>query len=149
MDFSNININFWVLQTLAMCLTALLIPGLKITNPLGALASFFALAFVNAHIWYAALFFSIPNTLSSQALLLMLSNGAIFWLIVKILPGIETNGVLASLFAPIVFTIFSLLISAYGKNIDWVKLGQQGLEYVENVRDEFRSSPQAKANSGG
>ncbi|MBN8550592.1 MAG: phage holin family protein [Deltaproteobacteria bacterium] len=147
MDLSSININFWVLQTLAMCLTALLIPGLRVTNPLGALGAVVALAFVNAHVWDAALFFSIPNTFSSQALLLILSNAAIFWLIVKILPGIESSGVVAVIVAPVLFSVLSLGISTYGKNIDWVQLGKRGVEYVAGIRDEFRSSTQANAAS--
>lgn len=132
-----------------MGLTALLLPGLRITNPLGALAAVVALAFVNSHVWDAALFFSVPNTLSSHALLLVLSNGAIFWLIVKILPGIESDGILTALVAPILFTVLSLAIHTYGKNIDWVGVGERGLNYVSDLRDQFRDGSKANAVPAG
>ena len=145
MDLSNININFWLLQTFAMGLTALILPGLRITNPLGALAAVVALAFVNSHVWDAALFFSIPNTFSSHALLLVASNAVIFWVIIKILPGIESDGILSILVAPILFSILSLVINTYGKNIDWLGYGKSGIDYVSGVRDELRES--GKTNS--
>lgn len=144
-DPSSININFWVLQTIAMALTALLIPGLKITSPLGALAMVVALAFVNSHIWDAALFFSIPDHISSHVLLLVGANAAIFWVLVKILPGIESSGIVPAIVSPLLFTLLSVLINTYGKDIDWMRVGKQGIAYVESVRDQFRQGTEANA----
>src|SRR3990172_11967686 len=97
-------INYWILQTGAMMLTALLIPKLRITSLLGASLTVLALGLLNATLWDAALFFQIPHAFSTQALVLLAANGAIFWILVKILPGIEIDGVLPALAAPIVFT---------------------------------------------
>lgn len=133
----SLNLTYWFLQTLAMIVTALLIPKLKITGPLGAFTTVACLAFINSKIWDAALFFHIPNSLSSQALLLFLTNGIIFWILVKVLPGIEVEGFLPALIAPVVFTICSLVISAYGSQIDWVYLIDLTIKFLENLKSYF------------
>ncbi len=144
-SLESININYWVLQTIAMAVTALLIPKLRITSPFGALGAVVALAFVNAHVWDAALFFAIPDHFTTHALTLVVANGVIFWLIVKILPGIETDGVLPSLVAPLVFTAVSLGLSQYAKDIDWVALGKRGLSQVQSYRNDMVDEHSADA----
>lgn len=125
---------YWIFQTLAMLLTAAVIPRLRITSLFGAIAIVACLGFVNSTIWDAALFFSVPSSFTMQALILLLSNGLLFWVLVKILPGIEVQGVVAALAAPVVFTVLSLLIDKYGKSIDWSMVFNIGLDWVEHLR---------------
>lgn len=136
----SLNFNYWVLQTLAMLLTALLIPGLKVTSPLGAFGAVVALALVNAKLWDAALFFHIPDQLTTQVLLLLLANGAIFWIIVKLLPGIEVKGVIPALVAPVVFTVSSVIISTYLQDVDWAKVWNHVQSFVITIRQYFIES---------
>ncbi|MCB0311179.1 MAG: phage holin family protein [Bdellovibrionales bacterium] len=123
-----------------MMITALLIPNLRVTGPLGALATVIALAFVNSKVWDAALFFQLPNSISIQAVSLLLANGAIFWILVKILPGIEVDGVAPALLAPVVFTVTSLLIDHYAQDIDWLKVLEHAIAWLQQMRDYFRES---------
>jgi putative membrane protein len=134
----NGTINYWIVQTAAMMLTALLIPNLRITSIFGALLVVFALGLVNATVWDAALFFQVPQAVTTQALVLLLANGAIFWVLVKILPGIEVDGVLPALVAPIVFTLISLLVSRHGRDIDWVGLLDRAIAALESARSYLR-----------
>ena len=134
-----------LLQSLAMLLTAWVIPGLSITNIFGAVVTVLALSAINASIWDAALFFSIPYSLSSHTLLLLLMNGFIFWLLVKLLPGIEVSGILPAIAAPVVFTIFSVFITAYGRDVDWVGLLNRGLEIVREIKSYFQQSATPEA----
>lgn len=134
------------MQTVAMLLTAILIPNLRITGPIAALVTVVALAFVNSHLWDAALFFRIPDTFTMHAAALLISNGIIFWILVKLLPGIEVDGFWAALVAPIVFTILSILISKYGVLIDWNSIWQQCLGAIEGLRGAIQDvglAPQA------
>ena len=135
-----INFSYWILQTLAMMLTALIIPRLTISGPLGALITVISLALVNSFVWDAALFFSIPDNLSVHMLTLFLANGIIFWILVKILPGIEVQGFLPAFVAPVVFTICSIFISKYLQNVDWVELGKLVLEKVSAFKDQFTAA---------
>ena len=143
--FSHFNFQVWILLTIAMMITALLLPGLTVSGPIGAFLAVVGLAFVNAHYWDTALFFSIPDSFTTNTLLLFAANGAIFWVLVKLLPGIEVKGFLPAFLAPIVFTVTSALLNTYAKDVDWVKLMQRGLVYVEAVRDQFKSTPEEQS----
>jgi uncharacterized membrane protein YvlD (DUF360 family) len=139
-------INYWGLQTVAMMLTALLIPRMKITSIFGALGIVLALGLVNATVWDTALFFSVPSSFSRHALTLLAANGLLFWVLVKLLPGIEIDGFAPALVAPVVFTALSLAISAYGRDLDLLELGRQGAEMLGVVRDRLQT-PAAPAPS--
>jgi uncharacterized membrane protein YvlD (DUF360 family) len=142
-----LNFNYWFLQGLAMTMTSLLIPNLKLTSIFGPLVMVVSIALINSFIWDAALFFSIPNNLSSQALVLLLANGGIFWLLVKLLPGIEVRGVLPALVAPLVYTGCSLLVAHYGTSVDWLGLFGELLKKLEALRQwlQHNSSPKVAA----
>jgi len=134
-----IQLGSWIIQTIAMLLTALLIPGLRVTSIFGALLCVVALAFVNAHLWSAALFFHVPMELSIHALMLLLANGVIFWIIVKILPGIEVSGIIPALVAPIAFTLIAVVIQLYLGEVEWGPVVEATLERISNLRDFFLS----------
>lgn len=135
MDLSAININYWILQTIAMAITALLLPNLRITGFFGATLMVVALALVNAHLWDAALFFSIPDKFSTQAIVLLVANAGIFWFLVKLLPGIEIDGVLAAIFAPVIFTVCSVIIDQYGSHFDFISLARKGVGYLNEAKE--------------
>lgn len=137
-NLTNLNLNYWFLQTVAMLITAFLIPRLHITSIFGALLTVVALAFINSKIWDAALFFQIPDDLSYQTILLFLTNGIIFWTLVKVLPGIEVTSFLAALVAPIVFTATSLVISKYAHYIDWMAILDKAIEILNSIRSYFK-----------
>ena len=127
-------LRYWLLQTLAMMITALLIPRLRITSIVGAFLIVLALALVNATLWSAALFFSIPASPTVEALVLVLANGAIFWVLCKLVPGIEIEGILPAVAAPIVFTIVSILVARYADDVDLGAVGATIAEAVERFR---------------
>jgi putative membrane protein len=144
----SLDLNYWALQTIAMMITAFLIPGLQVNGPFGALLTVVGLAFVNTKVWDAALFLSVPNTITVQAATLILVNGAIFWILVKILPGIEVQGIVPAIAAPIIFSICSVLISQHGKDIEWKKIGQAVAAEFGELRGQFKaegSQPEAPA----
>jgi putative membrane protein len=135
MEFLPGSLNYWVLQTIAMLITALLLPGLTVKGPFGALLMVVSIAYLNAKAWDAALFFQVPDSLTIHTLVLVGANGILFWVLVKVLPGIEIEGFLPALFAPIVFTVTSILVSYYLKDVDWLKVLAAGLEYLRMFRD--------------
>jgi uncharacterized membrane protein YvlD (DUF360 family) len=132
------NFQTLMLSTLAMMLTAAVLPKLKVKGPLGAFLVVLCLTVINSTIWDAALFFQIPTSLGQHAFLLLAANGVLFWTIAKVLPWIEMEGVITAFIAPLLFTIFNFLIFKYGKNIDWMQVAKQVITYVEYARDYFR-----------
>lgn len=137
---SNFNLSYWGLQTAAMLITAIALKGFTISNPLSALFLVISLGFVNSHIWDTALFFNIPNQLSIHSVTLLCSNAVLFWIMVKLLPGISIKGIIAPLLAPIIFTITSILISEYGNNIDWNYLYKTTYEAIQKVKEFIQSA---------
>jgi len=114
--------NHLISQMIAMGITIFILPGLWITGILGAFLILGGVSLVNAFIWDAALFYSIPQTLSIVSVQLFVANGLIFWILVKLLPGIEVKGILPAIFAPILFAVLSGLIHKFAGNVDWVGL---------------------------
>lgn len=141
MDLLDLNFDYWILQTLAMLITAWLIPNLKVTGPFGALTTVVALAFINSEVWDAALFLQVPDSFSAQAGLLLLANGALFWILIKLLPGIEVQGFLPALLAPVIFTISSLILDHYLEDVDWLEVLQMIIDFLTAVKENFKEVP--------
>jgi uncharacterized membrane protein YvlD (DUF360 family) len=129
----------WVFQTVAMMFTALIIPGLKVKGPFGAFLAVVALAYINTTFWDWALFFKLPDSLTIKALLLILTNGIIFWVLVKILPGIEVEGIMPALAAPVIFSLLSVIVPVISGHIEWAKLGAEAVALSERLQNYFQS----------
>lgn len=145
MELPDFNIATWILQTAAMLLTALLIPKLTIDGPIPAFVTVVTLAFINSHVWSTALFFEIPDSATAQAATLLVCNGVIFWIVVKVLPGIDCEGFLPALIAPVVFTVTMMLISRYGSDIDWIALGKAALDWIAELKEQIETPVPGKA----
>lgn len=139
-------ITHWIFQTVAMLLTAALLPRMYVTSILGAFFVVLALAFVNATIWDAALFFSVPNSVTTHAVLLLFANGVLFWALTKLLPGIQIEGFWPAIVAPVIFTVLSVIIDRYGRQIDWPYVLDQMLDMTGRARDYFRAEGRPAVN---
>jgi len=139
MDILSINFKFWALQTVAMMLTAFALPGLKVKGPVGAFLAVAALAYLNATYWDWALFFKLPDSFTVKTALLVLVNGILFWLIVKLLPGIEIEGFWPAVIAPMVFAVLSVLVPTLYGEINWSKVAEEVATFFTSLRDYFRA----------
>jgi uncharacterized membrane protein YvlD (DUF360 family) len=139
----SLNLSYWAIQALLMAITSGLIPRLRITSIFGPILAVIAISLVNATVWNAAMFFEIPDHLSSQVAVLLLANGAIFWVIVKILPGIEVDGILPAIVAPVLYTVLSLGVAQFHDKIPWQKMWNFSLEHVQQVREYIAKDPEA------
>lgn len=133
-------VNYWVLQSLAMALTVALLPNLRLTGIGGATLMVAALALVNSFVWDAALFLQVPDSLSAHALVLVGVNGAIFWILVKLLPSIEIDGIWPAIIAPVLFSIFSLFVMQYGASIDFFGAAREGFDWLQGTRESLLDS---------
>ncbi len=132
-------INHLISQLLAMGITILLIPRLWITSIFGAIGILVSISIFNAFLWDAALFFAIPQSFTSTAIQLFLANGLLFWILVKFLPGIEIEGILPAIVAPVVFSIISKILHTYAGAVDWIDLIYKGLEFISHQKSEFQN----------
>ena len=125
----------WFLQSIALLITALLIPRFTVAGPFSALKFVTVLSIINTTLWNASLFSAIPNSFTAHTLVVVLANGALFWGLAKIMPGIMIDGWLPAIVGPIVFTIISAVTFNYGKDVDWVDVFERAADYVTSTRD--------------
>lgn len=138
------DLTFWITQTIAMALTALFIPKLRVTSIFGPILAVIALSLINSSLWSSSLFSAIPQSFSAQTLTLFVINGGIFWGVVKLLPGIECDGVLPCLVAPLVFTACSVAVPTVGAQIDWNSVSAQAAQLYQETRRYVEPSDRPK-----
>jgi uncharacterized membrane protein YvlD (DUF360 family) len=142
-QLNNIDFKYWLLQTLAMMLTCFLLPKLRVSGPIPALLTVVTLSFVNSHLWSSALFLKIPDEMAYKAIMLVLTNGALFFVVVKILPGIEISGILPAILAPLIFSGLSIFIDQYKEQIDLGQIYTYLMEYFKLAKSYFIQEKQS------
>ena len=130
--------SYWLIQGVALTITAFILPGLRVTSLFGPILMLVSITVVNAFLWDASLFYNIPHSLTNQAVMVMLWNAVIFWILVKLLPGIEISGFVAPILAPIIFTATTLFASQYATKVDWEKLANGIVDEVHEQRNVLK-----------
>ena len=136
MTMMNLHLDSLILQTIALLITAFLLPKFQVHGPLSGFIMVASLTFINTNLWDAALFYSIPNSLSTQALITFFTNAVVFWVLAKSLPGIAIQGFWPAFVAPVVLTAVSLLTYKYGRDVDWMYLVgqfQESFKYLKSL----------------
>ncbi len=139
----------WFIQLVAMILTVAVLPNLRLTKLSGAILLLGMLSLVNTYLWSAALFFQLPDTVSMNTGLLILINGGIFWVLVKLVPGVEMTGVAPAIAAPIIFSLANVVTKEYGPKIDWLALGTSVWDYLESGFTLLKSFLQTQQPAAG
>jgi hypothetical protein len=65
---------------------------------------------------------------------------------VKVLPGIEVSGILPAVVAPVVFSVISLFLNAYGSKIDFLDLAEKGITMVQSAREDLKSDSETESD---
>ena len=138
------DLDFLILQSLAIIITAVLLKKMTITSFLGPITTAVALSWVNSVYWDSKLFFEIPSNISVDALGLIISNSLILWLIVKLAPGIEIQGFFTAIKASLLLSISSYLVHRFCSNLNWVEIFHTFINLLGNLKSYFLSSAHAK-----
>lgn len=101
----------WILNSFALIAVAYLLEGVHVENYVSAFIAAAALALVNAVIKPILVVLTIPITILTLGLFLLIINAFLFWFISKILKGFEVNGALAFFIGPILYSIISYVLS--------------------------------------
>lgn len=134
-------LNFFLLQAFAMLLVTIILPGLKLEGVFGLFLMVGSLAVLNASLWDSALFHALPKNFTVHSATLILINGALFWVLVKLLPGISIKGVLPAIFAPLLYTSLTILIQTWFADVDVIALLRQALEGLSGLKETFLGTP--------
>lgn len=135
----------WSLQSIAMLITAILLPRFTVDGPFSALKFVIALSLINTTLWSADLFSLIPNSFSAHTLTVIAANAFLFWALAKIMPGVNIDGFMPAIVGPLLFTVISGLTFTYGKDLDWGDLFRRAAGTIEETRDSLLGAPQPDA----
>ena len=98
----------FIISTLAVIITSYLLPGVHLESFLTAVIVAAVLSFLNAVVKPVMIFFTIPITLFTFGLFLIIINGAIIMLADKLVVGFEVK----NFFAALLFSIMMWLITS-------------------------------------
>jgi putative membrane protein len=108
-----------VVNALAIMLAASIVPGITVDGLVPVLAAAVLLGLVNAFVRPVLLILTLPITLLTLGLFLLVLNGFCFWLVAWLVKGFHVSGfgsaLLGSLVVSVVSWIVTALISDSGK----------------------------------
>ena len=109
----------WLLTALALIITAKIVPGIHFDNTMALFIAALVLGLVNAIVRPILIFFTLPLTLLTLGLFILVINAAAFGLAAYFVPGFDVNGFmpafLGALLVSILSTIFSWIVRAGDK----------------------------------
>jgi putative membrane protein len=100
----------WLLSTLSLLVAAWAIPGIKLSGPLAALLAALLIGFLNASIGLALKILTIPLTIVTLGLFLLVVNALMFWLAAAIVPGFYVRGFWAAFFGALLMSIVGVIL---------------------------------------
>ncbi len=103
----------WLATAISLLITAWLVPGLDITGFTAAAIGAIFLGFVNAIVKPLLVIFTLPLTLLTLGLFLLVVNAIAFSLVGYLTPGFEVSSFFPALFGSIVLSFISGIISQF------------------------------------
>lgn len=104
----------WLCNALALLAVAYLLPGVRVDGFSSALIAALVLGLVNTLLRPLLILLTLPVTVLTLGLFILIINGLLFWFAGSVLKGFEVSGfwvaVMGALLYSILSSIFSLLI---------------------------------------
>ncbi len=109
----------WFLASLALMITAYLVPGFKIDGFMAALIASVVIGIVNVFVWPLIAILTLPLTVFTFGLFLLVVNGIALKIAAALTPGFLINGFMPAVVGSIVLTIVGWLIRfvVYGGHV--------------------------------
>ena len=99
------------INALGLALAALLIPGIAIRDPFTLLFAAILMGLVNALVRPVVVVITLPITIVTFGLFLLVINAGLFGLVASLLDGFEVAGFFAALFGWLIVSIVSAITS--------------------------------------
>jgi putative membrane protein len=101
----------WGVTALALWLTSFIFHGISFSSKKSLLISALLLGFVNAVVRPVVVILTIPLTLITFGLFLLVINAVMMMLVSSLVPGFRISGFWTAFFASIVVTLISIIVS--------------------------------------
>lgn len=102
----------WVLNALALMAVAYLVPGIQVANFTSALLAAVVIGLANMLVKPILVILTLPITLLTLGLFLLIINGLLFWFVGHLLQGFVVNSVLTGVIGALVYSVLAWLLSA-------------------------------------
>jgi len=102
----------WVVNAIALIALPYVFSSIKVDSFPTALLVAVVLGFVNAIIRPVLVILTLPVTILTLGLFILVINGLLFWAVGSFWPGFHVNGFWAGVFGAIVYSIISWILSA-------------------------------------
>lgn len=103
-----------IINMVAILIIAYLLPGvIWVDGLMAALVAAFLLGIVNAILRPILVFFTLPLTLLTLGLFLLVINGSMLWLVAALVKGFHVNGFWGAIFGSILISIVSWILSRF------------------------------------
>ena len=101
----------WICNALALLAVAYLLPGIHVDGLASALIAAVVLGLINTLIRPLLIALTLPITLVTLGLFILVINGLLFWLAGSVLSGFEVSGFWVGVFGALLYSIVSFLFS--------------------------------------
>jgi putative membrane protein len=105
-----------IISALAVIITSLILPGVEIQSALTGILVAVVLAILNTVIKPLLIILTIPITMVTLGLFLLVINAAIILLASEIVPGFEVSGFWTALFFSIILSLVTSLFNRLNRN---------------------------------
>ena len=101
-----------LIHMVAILIISYLLPGvIRVDSVLAALAAAFLLGVVNVILRPILVFLTLPLTLLTLGLFLLVINGLMLWLVAALVKGFHVNGFWGAVFGSILISLVSWILS--------------------------------------
>ena len=102
----------WLINAIALIALPYVVSSITVDSFLTALLVAIVLGFVNAIIRPILVILTLPVTILTLGIFILVINGLLFWAVGSFWPGFHVNGFWAGVFGAIVYSIISWILSA-------------------------------------
>ncbi len=101
----------WILNAIALLAVAYLFPGVQIQDWQSAAVAALVLGLVNALVKPILVILTLPVTILTLGLFLLVINALLFWAVASLVPGFNVGGFGAAFIGAFLYTIITWLLS--------------------------------------
>jgi putative membrane protein len=102
----------WLLNAVALLAVAYLLPSIQVTSFGAALVAALVLGLVNTLVRPVLVILTLPVTVLTLGLFLLVLNGLLFWAVGNLLAGFSVGGFWPGVFGALLYSIVSWLLAS-------------------------------------
>jgi putative membrane protein len=102
----------WALNALALLIVAYLFPGVQVQDWKAAAVAALVLGLVNMLVKPVLVLLTLPITVVTLGLFLLVINALLFWGVASVVPGFHVSGFWAALLGAVLYSLITWALSA-------------------------------------